>query len=154
VVTVMPWLLYPMTHPEPIVQTEAILHSTCYTSVNNSMVFIILATFFFLGNYHANRPPHYMTICFNHKYIYMHTYVLYIRFKLPLINWSHYSLLNAFNHYLTRDGGWGMNCNLSSWFTKNTVLFEQKKKKKSNKWIWWKITHSLCSTCYRGLKQQ
>jgi len=55
----------------------------------------------------------------------MHTYVLYIHFKLPLINWSHYSLLNAFNLYPTRD--WEMNCNLSSLFTKNTVLFEQKK---------------------------
>lgn len=55
----------------------------------------------------------------------MHTYALYIHFKLLLINWSHYSLLNAFNLYPTRD--WEMNCNLSSWFMKNTVLFEQKK---------------------------
>jgi len=91
----------------------------------------------------------YLSICFNHKYIniHMHTYVLYICFKLPLINWSHYSLFNAFNLNPTRDGGWGMNCNLSSWFMKNTELFEQKKKKKL---IWWKIKHSLCSTCYRG----
>jgi hypothetical protein len=126
----MPWLLYPVRHPELIVQTESILHSICYTSVNNRTVFIILATC---------PPPRalsciqtstlYLSICFNHEYIniYMHTYVLYTRFKLPLINWSHYSLLNALNLYPTRDGGWGMNCNLSSWFMKNMVLFERKK---------------------------
>ena len=108
-----------------------ILHSTCYTSVNNRTVFNILATIFFFPRALSctQNSTLYLCICFNHKYIniYMHTYVLYIRFKLPLINWNHYSLLNAFNLYPKRGGGWGMNCNLSSWFTKNTVLFEQKK---------------------------
>ena len=60
----------------------------------------------------------------------MQMYVLYIHFKLSLINWSHYSLLNAFNLYPTRD--WGMNSNSSSLFMKNTVLFEQKKNDQIN----------------------